>query len=58
QSLLKTKIRYYQSISYSVIDSNGDYQYIKFRVGEVVETTLFDIRQAAFGIVKGIIEHI
>ncbi|CAG8502472.1 3095_t:CDS:2 [Dentiscutata erythropus] len=44
QSLLKTKIKYYQNVSFSIIKSNGDNQYVKFRVGKVVETTLFDNR--------------
>src|ERR1044071_3838181 len=40
QALLKTKISYYQIVSYSIVEPNGDYQYVKLRVGEVVETTL------------------
>ena len=57
QALLKTKISYYQIVSYSIVEPNGDYQYVKLRVGEVVETTLSTDGQSAFGIIKGIIEH-
>ena len=57
QALLKTKISYYQIVSYSIVEPNGDYQYVKLRVGEVVETTLSTDGQFAFGIIKGIIEH-
>ena len=58
QALLNTKISYYQSVSYSIVESNGDYQYVKFHVGEAVETTLSTNGQSAYGIVKGIIEHV
>ena len=57
QALLKTNIRFFQNISYSIVESNGNYQYIKFCIGEAVETTLSDNEQPAFGIVKAIIEH-
>ena len=57
QALLKTKVSYYQSASYSITEPNGDYQYIKLCVGEAVKTTMSTDGQSAFGIVKGIIEH-
>jgi hypothetical protein len=57
QALLKTKISYYQTASYSIVEPNGDYQNVKLRVGEAVETTLYTDGQPAFGIIKGIIEH-
>lgn len=57
QALLKTKVNYYQSVSYVIVEPNGDYQYIKLCVGEAVETTLSTDGQSAFGIIKGIIEH-
>ncbi|RIB09160.1 hypothetical protein C2G38_2044550 [Gigaspora rosea] len=57
QALLNMKIRYYQNVSYSIVESNGDYQDVRFCVGEAVETTLSDGGQPAFGIVKGIIGH-
>ncbi|CAG8570917.1 4958_t:CDS:2, partial [Scutellospora calospora] len=39
------------------VESNSNYQYIKFCIGEAVKTTLLDNEQLAFGIVKVIIEH-
>ena len=57
QALLKTKVNYYQSVSYSIVEPNGDYQHVKLCVGEAVETTLSADSQSAFGIIKGIIEH-
>src|ERR1700722_14641172 len=57
QALLKTKVTYYQNASYSIVESNGDYQYIKLCVGEAVETTMSTDGLPAFGIIKGIIEH-
>ena len=57
QALLKTKITYYQNASYSIVEPNGDYQYIKLCVGEAVETTMSTDGLPAFGIIKGIIEH-
>ncbi|RIB23273.1 hypothetical protein C2G38_2171755 [Gigaspora rosea] len=50
-------LEYYQNISYSIVESNSDYQDVRFCVGEAVETTLSDGEQPAFGIVKGIIGH-
>ena len=58
QALLKTKVSYYQNVSYSIVEPNGDYQYVKLCVGEAIETTLSTDGQPAFGIIKGIIEHI
>ena len=50
QALLKTKVNYYQSVSYSIVEPNGDYQHVKLCVGEAVETTLSADSQSAFGI--------
>ena len=36
QTLLKTKVSYYQNVSYSIVEPNGDYQYVKLCVGEAV----------------------
>ncbi|CAG8463793.1 12086_t:CDS:2 [Funneliformis caledonium] len=47
-----------QSVSYSIVELNGDYRSVKLCVGEAVETTLSIDGQSAFGIIKGIIEHI
>ncbi|CAG8463772.1 15992_t:CDS:2 [Funneliformis mosseae] len=58
QAILKTKDNYYQSVSYSIVELNGDYRSVKLCVGEAVETTLSIDGQSAFGIIKGIIEHI
>ncbi|GBB93527.1 hypothetical protein RclHR1_02190002 [Rhizophagus clarus] len=51
------EISYYQNVSYFIIESDGDYQDVKLRVGEAVETTLHTDWQPAFGVVKGIIKH-
>jgi len=37
QALLNTKVSYYQNVSYSIVESNGDYQYVKLCVGEAVQ---------------------
>ncbi|CAG8656864.1 31041_t:CDS:2, partial [Racocetra persica] len=52
QSLLNTSIKYYQNVSYSIIEPNGDYQYVKFCVGEIVETVLSNDRKSAFGMLE------
>ncbi|CAG8575967.1 13934_t:CDS:1 [Funneliformis caledonium] len=57
QALLKTKVNYYQSVSYSIVEPNGNYQHVKLCVGKAVETTLSADSQSAFGIIKGIIEY-
>ena len=41
QAILNIKLSYYHSISYYIIESNSDYQYMKLCIGEAVETTLF-----------------
>ncbi|CAG8771651.1 15108_t:CDS:1, partial [Gigaspora rosea] len=56
-AILNTKIRYYQNASYSIVESNSDFQDVRFCVGEAVETTLSNNGQPAFRVVKGIIEH-
>ncbi|KAF0511011.1 hypothetical protein F8M41_018357 [Gigaspora margarita] len=57
EAILNTKIRYYQNASYSIVESNGDFQDVRFCIGEAVETTLSNDGQPAFGVVKEIIEH-
>ena len=57
QALLKTKVSYYQNVSYSIVEPNGDYQYVKLCIGKAIETILSTDEQPAFGIVKGIIEY-
>ncbi|CAG8511385.1 12568_t:CDS:2 [Racocetra persica] len=52
-----TKIRYYQNVSYSIIEPNSNYQDIRFNIGEAVEATLSNDKQPVFRMVKGIIEH-
>ncbi|CAG8850535.1 42728_t:CDS:2, partial [Gigaspora margarita] len=58
QALLKTKISYHQNVSYFITEPNGDHQYVKFSVGEIVEATLPNKQQSEFSIIKGIIKHI
>ena len=36
QALLNIKVSYYQNVSYSIVEPNGDYQYVKLCVGEAV----------------------
>ncbi|CAG8522687.1 39065_t:CDS:2 [Gigaspora margarita] len=56
-AILNTKIRYYQNTSYSIVESNSDFQDVRFCVSQAVETTLSNNGQLAFGVVKGIIEY-
>ncbi|CAG8733912.1 16754_t:CDS:2, partial [Racocetra persica] len=58
QLLLNTRIKYYQNISYSIIESNSNYQYVKFCVDEVVKTVLSNNEKSAFRIIKEIIKNV
>ncbi|RIB19607.1 hypothetical protein C2G38_2035933 [Gigaspora rosea] len=57
QAILRTNISYYQNVSYIITEPNGNYHYVKFSIGEIVEATLPEKQQSDFGIIKGIIKH-
>ncbi|KAF0461082.1 Serine/threonine protein kinase [Gigaspora margarita] len=57
QAILRTNISYHQNVSYIITEPNGNYHYVKFSIGEIVEATLSEKQQSDFGIIKGIIKY-
>ncbi|CAG8624939.1 24908_t:CDS:2 [Gigaspora margarita] len=57
QAIIRTNISYHQNVSYFITEPNGNYHYVKFSIGEIVEATLPEKQQSDFGIIKGIIKH-